>query len=66
MRVMSFRQGPGGSYKRIALEGDEELRGAGNGIDDHDETSEDTRATWSQNDSDPTPGEIPAGLFDPP
>jgi hypothetical protein len=57
----------GRSYKRIALEGPHILRSGGNGITGHDETSEDIRRTWdNQQDPDgytpPTPGEIPDSL----
>jgi hypothetical protein len=64
MMSMTFRAGVGGSYKRIAPEGSEEPRDTSNGIAGHDETSEDTRTTWSQTDSAPTPGQVPAELTD--
>lgn len=48
-----------GSYKRIALEGAAEPDAGGNGVDGHDETSEDTLTTWSQADTPPTPGVVP-------
>jgi hypothetical protein len=59
----------GRSYKRIALEGPHIHRSGGNGITGHDETSEDIRQTWdNQQDPDdytaPTPGEIPQSLRD--
>ena len=50
------------SYKRIALEGLNEIPGA-NGEFGHDETSEDTRATWEQTYSPPTPGEVHPSLL---
>ncbi len=62
MEPMSFRAGNGGSYGRIALEGQDEAQGGGNGEDGHDETSEDTRATWRQSDAPPTPGEVADAL----
>lgn len=64
MVTMTFRAGVGGSYKRIAPEGTDEPRDISNGIAGHDETSEDTRTTWSQTDSAPTPGEVPAELIE--
>jgi uncharacterized protein len=36
------------SYKRVALEGTAETATGGNGIDGHDETSENTASTWMQ------------------
>jgi uncharacterized protein len=62
MGPMSFRAGNGGSYSRIALEGQDEARGGGNGEDGHDETSEDTLATWRQSDAPPTPGDVAGAL----
>jgi hypothetical protein len=62
MISMSFRATVNGSYKRIAPEGSEEPRGTSNGIAGHDETSEDTLATWTQTDSAPTPGVVPSSL----
>jgi uncharacterized protein len=53
----------GESYQRIALEGDHELRGGGNGVGGDDETSENTRLTWqSESFGAPTPGIVPASL----
>ena len=59
----------GTSYKRVALEGAHIRRSGGNGITGHDETSEDIRRTWdNQQDPEgytpPTPGEIPQSLRD--
>ncbi len=48
-----------GSYKRVALEDAAEPDAGGNGVDGHDETSEDTLTTWSQLDTPPTPGVVP-------
>jgi len=63
MAPMAFRATNGGSYQRIALEAGHEPRGGdGNGVDGHDETSEDTAATWGQEDAPPTPGEVAAAL----
>jgi hypothetical protein len=62
MAPMSFRSGAGGSYKRLALEGSEELHGGGNGIAGHDETSENSQATWEQTTSPPSPGEVAGSL----
>ena len=62
MTSMSFRASNAGSYQRVAREEDHEARGDGNGIDGHDETSEDTLATWGQADAAPTPGEVAAAL----
>jgi len=53
------------SYKRIALEnmGSEVQAGAGNGIDGHDETSEEINVTWDDaNYSLSTPGTVPVSL----
>lgn len=51
----------GMSTKRIAAEtGHETQAGTGNGITGHDETSENTGATWDTTFSAPTPGTIPA------
>ncbi|HUS66145.1 MAG TPA: hypothetical protein VMZ28_16445, partial [Kofleriaceae bacterium] len=48
-----------GAYQRIAGEGSSEVKTDGNGIGGHDETSEDSRATWEQvKNSVPTPGEV--------
>jgi hypothetical protein len=51
------------SYKRIALETGQELVTGGNGEHGHDETSEQTRATWDSRDNGddytaPTPGTV--------
>lgn len=48
------------SYKRLAFEGFDEVAEGGNGLTGHDETSENLRATWSQNTalSAPTPGTV--------
>ncbi len=64
MQEMEFRSGFGGSHKRLTHEGSAETDAGGNGVDGHDETSEDTRLTWEQADpaSAPTPGQIPASL----
>jgi hypothetical protein len=52
------------SYNRIALEGVMELRTGGNGIDGHDETSENTAVTWEDQEfSTPSPGEVPSALL---
>lgn len=52
------------SYKRIALEGINELSVGGNGITGHDETSEQSRTTWDSNAGSTytaaTPGVVPA------
>jgi hypothetical protein len=52
------------SYKRIALEGLNELAVGGNGITGHDETSEQSRTTWDSNAGSTytaaTPGVVPA------
>lgn len=50
----------GQSYKRIALEGAQEIATGGNGITGHDETSENERMTWDNGTSNPTPGVVPA------
>lgn len=52
------------SYKRIRLEAGSELATGGNGITDHDETSEDAAVTWdgSGDFTDATPGTVPAAL----
>ncbi|HLU66743.1 MAG TPA: hypothetical protein VKZ63_10730, partial [Kofleriaceae bacterium] len=53
----------GGSYQRIRLEEGHELAAGGNGVSGHDETSENTRATWEQDvGTVPTPGEVPVPL----
>lgn len=64
MLSMEFRSGAGGSYKRLELEGDEEPAVGSNGIEGHDETSENTRLTWEQTSEAvaPTPGEVPNAL----
>lgn len=64
MQAMEFRSGFGGSHKRIGLEGSAEIDAGGNGVEEHDETSEDTRMTWEQADpaSAPTPGSVPSSL----
>ncbi len=46
------------SYKRTAVEGWEEREGQGNGTDGHDETAEDTAASWSTDFSAPSPGVV--------
>jgi hypothetical protein len=57
------RTTPNEAYARLALEDGHELGGGGNGLVGHDETSEDTRATWAQGDfAAPTPGVVPAAL----
>jgi hypothetical protein len=53
----------GTSTKRVAAEsGHETQAGTGNGLTGHDETSEDTAATWDRTFSAPTPGQIAATL----
>jgi uncharacterized protein len=52
------------STKRILLEaGHETQTGAGNGLDGHDETSEDSAVTWDTAFTAPTPGALPPGLL---
>jgi hypothetical protein len=52
-----------GSYERIAFEGEYEAASGGNGLEGHDETSEDTRNTWEEEPGTmPTPGEVPESL----
>lgn len=61
--TMQDRENAAGSYQRIALEGEFEAAGGGNGVVGHDETSEDTRDTWEQEvASPPTPGSVPLAL----
>lgn len=61
--AMRARDATTGSYHRIAFEGEFEAASGGNGMEGHDETSEDTRNTWEQEpDTPPTPGELPAEL----
>ncbi len=64
MEVGDPGNAPGiGAYQRVTLEGAAEIDTAGNGIDEHDETSEDTRMTWEQTvGTVPTPGAVPNGL----
>jgi uncharacterized protein len=62
MTAMLFRATNGGSYQRIALESGHEPRAGGNGPDGHDESSEDTSATWGQADAPPTPGAVTTAL----
>lgn len=50
------------SFKRIKLEGTNEIHGGGNGIDGDDETTEMLRMTWEESTTVPTPGAIPATL----
>ncbi len=59
---MSFRASNAFSYQRIAPEAGREARGGGNGVDGHDETSEETLETWTQDDVAPTPGEVASAL----
>ena len=60
---MQVRDATDGSYERVAFEGEYEAASGGNGMEGHDETSEDTRNTWEQVPaSTPTPGEVPASL----
>jgi hypothetical protein len=52
-----------GAYQRVAAEGAHEGAEGGNGVDGHDETSEDTLATWEQDrNTVPTPGVVPDAL----
>jgi len=52
-----------GAYQRIRFEGPAEVAIGGNGIEGHDETSEDTRETWEQDVGTlPTPGQVPDSL----
>lgn len=61
--AMAERDATAGSYQRIAFEAGFELATGGNGTDGHDETSEDTRATWEQEaGTPPSPGAVPASL----
>ena len=61
--AMRERDAVEGSYQRIAFEGEYEAASGGNGVDGHDETSEDTRNTWEQEPGTiPTPGEVPEAL----
>ena len=61
--AMRMRDATEGSYERVALEGEYEAASGGNGVEGHDETSEDTRNTWEQEvGSTPTPGELPETL----
>jgi uncharacterized protein len=61
--AMRARDAADGSYQRIAFEGEYEAASGGNGVEGHDETSEDTRNTWEQEPgSAPTPGEVPEAL----
>lgn len=60
--AMSFRANNGASYQRIAPETGNEARGGGNGFDGHDETSEQTLETWTQEQLAPTPGEVAPAL----
>ena len=61
--AMQARDATEGSYQRIAFEGEFEAASGGNGVDGHDETSEDTRNTWEQEPGTaPTPGEVPDAL----
>ncbi len=53
--------GSGTSTKRTLIErGHEVQTGGGNGLTGHDETSEDTNATWDTTFTAPTPGVVPA------
>ena len=62
MTSMSFRASNAGSYQRVAAEAGHERRADGNGVEGHDETSEDTLATWGQGDMAPTPGVVAPAL----
>jgi hypothetical protein len=60
---MAERESGDGSYQRVSLETGFEIETGGNGIEAHDETSEDTRMTWEQAPgSAPTPGDVPEPL----
>jgi hypothetical protein len=60
---MAARNAIDGSYQRIAFETGFEIASGGNGLEGHDETSEDTTTTWEQEPgSQPTPGEVPQSL----
>lgn len=61
--LMLERDVGAGSYARIVFEDTFEIAEGGNGLDGHDETSEDTHTTWEQDPATPpTPGEVPATL----
>jgi hypothetical protein len=62
MHVQATAPASGKSTKRIALDTGHEVAGT-NGIDGHDETSEDTASTWDTAFTVPTPGTVPAGLL---
>lgn len=62
--VQAAAPGSGKSTKRVAPEPTYETHaGTGNGIDGHDETSENTAQTWDTGAGAPTPGTVPAGLL---
>jgi hypothetical protein len=68
MRTQGPAPGVGQSIKRILLEDCHETQsGTGNGVDGHDETSEDTTATWDGATANPftppTPGKAPQELM---
>jgi hypothetical protein len=59
---MSFRASNAVSYQRILPETGHEARGGGNGADGHDETSEETQETWTQEPITPSPGAVATAL----
>ena len=60
---MEVRDANSGSYSRIVFEDAFEIATGGNGVADHDETSENTRTTWEQDPgSNVTPGTIGESL----
>lgn len=61
MMAQTATPGSGTSTKRVLAEtGHETQTGGGNGLTGHDETSEDTRMTWDNTFTAPTPGTVPA------
>lgn len=62
LAVQASTPASGKSTKRIALEAGHETATGGNGLGGHDETSEDTAATWDTTYTAPTPGTVPAAL----
>ncbi|MGN6106246.1 MAG: hypothetical protein ACTHU0_14150, partial [Kofleriaceae bacterium] len=64
MTAQSSTPGSGKSTQRILVETGHEIQaGTGNGLTGHDETSENTSATWDSTFGTPTPGVVPPTLL---